>query len=404
MCSVKKRDVELLILFLLYPLLSIPFVLKSAKKGNILGLFLLCNLFALIGFLIVPSYDVVNHGTWAYRCYSTGSFWLHYAESTDVFLPTLSYLLLTFGLSFHYVTYIFTIIASIAFWSVYYELLKGGHKYNTSKIFYISLLFFPFFGVITGLRFYTASCLLIRAIYDIFVSKQKFRGIMLLIVSPLIHFSMIAFVLVVFVALFIRLRINRICTFILFLFLCFSSILIVEYLVPYLEMSFNEDKVSQYSDSENLDYLEGQNINFLIVYYLGKLCSIPIMLYLFYKCYNLFCKERLLSVFVLFLYLYAISFEYVVMSGRFGAFAYLVFYLLMTKILLYNSIPMQQYKILLFSKLFGYMLSVWNLKDYFFMSNHLINLLYMPFPILLCNPYNERDYFNFYEIIVAPYV
>ena len=392
MNAIKQRNINLIILFLIYPLLSTPYILKSARKGQKVGLFLLCNLFALIGFLMIPSYDVVNHGTWAYRCIDTGVFWLHYADATDLLLPSLGYLFLSNDISFHYIIYIFTLIAGINFWSIYYDITKVNCYYNSTKLFYVCLLCFPLLGVITGLRYYTATCILLRGLFLYFFMNKKSKGIILLFISPFVHFSMIILVGILLIALFYKLKFNRFWTFFIFTMLCIFSVVIIQYILPFIETYFREDKVSMYTDAEDLSFLNGQNVNYLFIYYLKIVLNIPLMLFLYYKCYNIYKNDNLNSIYKYYLFLYAISFGYVVISGRFSAFAYLIFILLISNYIIQNQIPKKYYHLLIYTKTINYILAIWDLKHYLLMSNHFINLLYMPYPLLMYYSYSKNDY------------
>lgn len=398
MINNKRIDWGFLLLFLIFPLYSIPNVLKRAARCDKAGIISLCLFFCILAFLIVPNYDATNHGHWAFNTFQNGMFWKYNSELNDFYLPYLEYVVLSLGLQYHYVIFITVLFAALPFWMMFYEVANNESPVNKKRLFIIFLLLFPFISVMCGLRYFTAVSWLIYSSYQLLYARNIKKSIIFLFIVLSIHFSIVVQVIILIFAYLTKVRCNRNITVIFVISLCVLSVVIVNSLLPYLYMYFASEKVDMYADTEYMDVLEGQNVNFYISYWTKYLTWIPLTLIASFIYYEKIRTFKMFPMFWFSLMLWAIGFGFTTLEYRWGILASNFFFLCIFIEGIKNSwFPIKFYKIFVFAHTCRYILMVYGMKSYLRISDHLVYLLFLPYPILLCLPYEQNVYNYIWE-------
>lgn len=389
-----------IIMFLIFPLISIPLILQGLRRHYKVSMYLLCLLFSVIALYIAPNYDVINHGYFAYEYYSSDIYWIYFAN-TDFFLQFIGVLLLKNNLSYHYTVFIFVLISSIAIFNIYWDIAKNKTEEERKKMLRLFLVLYPFLLVILGLRFGLAVCLLISTSYFYICKKSKIAMVILCCI-PLVHISFICHVLVVLLYKYNKFKLNLTFAVVLFIMLCLLSIPIIKLGASLLEGYVNSTKIEQYTDENNLDFFANQNLNYFVLYYAINVFSVPLMLLLLYRNYNILSSHILFPTYIVFVLLYAISFDFTILSDRFGDICTLAMFILIVLVFSDKINKGRLYDIIFYTQILAILLTIFMRRNILlFESYKLLELLYTPFPMLFIENYNFEDYKYLYYRHIA---
>lgn len=398
-------NISLLFVFLLFPLYSLPYVIKKARECDKMGLALLVLFFATLAFCIVPNFDATNHGHWAYYTFQTNSYWYYRMESNDWFIAILGYLVLSSGLTFHYVIFFCVLFGGGAYWTLYYKMARKSTPNIQKLVFPTFFWIFPFISIMCGLRYYLAVTFFMLASYQLLVERKKTAGIISILIFSFIHFSLVVQFSTLIAALIFNIKSKKSFTFILVFILCSLSVSFVTYLTPYLGEYFAEDKIEQYTNVEYQDVLANQNFNFYISYYAKKMVLIPFALILIYKYYNILRNQTFFPIIWFGLMCWALGFGYTTLELRWGTIeSYLVF-LCVIMVFVKNPelIKLRTIKLITYTQAARVGLMWWDMKTYLADSTHLLYLLYMPLPFILANGYDIQTYEFIYNNHILPH-
>ena len=393
MNKTKGMDWGFLILFLIFPLYLLPKVIKKASQCDKAGIFSLVLFFGILAFLIVPNYDATNHGHWAWNTFQKGLFWEYNSDYSDAYLVMLEYAVLSMGFEYHYVIYITVLFSALPFWLFYYDVARSASYKQRSRLFVIFLLLYPFVNSMCGLRYFTAVSWLVYCNYKLMYCRDYKRAILPLAIVMSIHFSMIIQVFILLFACITRMRRGLPITIALLVILCSLSVYIFNHFLPYLYVYFPSEKVEMYGDVEYMDVLEDQNLNFYISYWLKYSCWIPLMFLFLLFFYKKVSSYSMFPSFWCFLMLWAVGFGFSTLEYRFGRIAALFFFIcFFVEAIIRNELSERWYKLFVFAHSCRYFLEIYDMKPYLAISNHLIYLLFMPYPLLLFIPYDHHVY------------
>lgn len=389
----KSIDWGFLVLFLIFPLYLLPKVINKARQCDKAGIIALVLFFGILAFLIVPNYDATNHGHWAWNTFHNGMFWYYNNEYNDVYLVMLEYAVLSLGLEYHYVIYFTVLFSALPFWFLYYKVAYNLSSKQKTKMFVVFLLLFPFVNTMCGLRYFTAVSWLVYCNYKLMFCRDIKGAIFPLIIVLSIHFSMIIQVMVLLFAFITKIKQGPKITFAIIVVLCCLSVYIFNSLLPYLYAYFPSEKIEMYGDTEYMDVLDNQNLNFYISYWLKYSTWVPMMFVFLFLFYRKNYSYLMFPSFWCFLLLWAIGYGFTTLEYRFGRIAALFFFIcFFIEGIRRNEISAQWYKLFVVAHSCRYFLEVYGMKSYLSISNHLFYLLILPYPVLLCIPYDHHVY------------
>lgn len=202
----RKYLVLPILLFILCPIMSLPFIFYYISKRKYEAMTLLSLFMALCSMLWPPTGDLYRHNMmyFEFQKMTTDQFVAFMSMQFDFVLYLISFLFAKLGLPFEYIRAIFIFTAyQMTFW-IFRNCLKLNPSLNKSYmlfflLFYLSVLFF----VITqGLRYGFAIYLFAFGLYLYLIDKNR-MGLFCMIVSVFIHYSLIPYLLLLLFAKFV---------------------------------------------------------------------------------------------------------------------------------------------------------------------------------------------------------
>ena len=191
-----KESIFLFLLGLFSPLLATPLILWSIYKKNLLSIYVLALLAALLIGLMPPYADNYHY----YLIYKSAyTFDIHRWLITDKdFLFTLlSYIFNSFGLSYIQMRLFLIISEMFVFAWIFYDFTKEHISYldNRKCLWFVLICFFvlDIVFICFFIRYALMATLLILSIY-LFYKRQSFKACIILLASLSAHFSGLLFV------------------------------------------------------------------------------------------------------------------------------------------------------------------------------------------------------------------
>lgn len=195
-----KQDVSysigVVIIFILSPFLSIPFIFKGIKYNQIIAYFLLALFLGLAAYLMIPMDDLLRH-------------WNHYNEykgmTTNVFLydvviqgfefviPFACWVMVNNNIPFEFLR-LFTVFVSFFLLTfIFRGFIKTSPMfYNREEVFkrfLIAFFLFDFFFTANGIRYGFALMQFIFGLYLFHKCKRRFWGVVFLLLATFTHLS-----------------------------------------------------------------------------------------------------------------------------------------------------------------------------------------------------------------------
>ena len=197
--TIQKQTFIIYFLFFLFPLYTVPWILKSMLAGKKVAFILWAVFMGLLGILYPPIGDVYQY-TKDYLLYKDCS-WNYFLELVafkfDYVLSFLSFLIGKIGLNFEVYRFLYNFIGYYLLGSLYLDIFskKEISLYNKFDKYYL-LGFFIAFNIITFLwRFGFSSILFVYGCY-LLVYLHKRIGWIYVLISALNHFSFFLFLIV----------------------------------------------------------------------------------------------------------------------------------------------------------------------------------------------------------------
>ena len=192
-----------LIIFLLSPLFSLPFILHGIYKRNKNSVFLFVLIISVISYLYIPL--VTNDKAYYYELYETlnysslNDFYNHFlVQKTDFIFYLLIYLFKVLGIPLHFLFFCLTAITLSLWFSILLQVLdlypekKKGYFFMSFLLIFFS---FSLSGLFSGVRFYLAiSFAFYGFISGILLKKSMLKSMIFILLSSLTHFSCIVFI------------------------------------------------------------------------------------------------------------------------------------------------------------------------------------------------------------------
>lgn len=375
---IKKTSLFLSVLFFFSPMIAFPFVwIEIYNKKKYANVFLALFL-SMCAFLFVPSGDLYRY--WLmYQSYIGADYISIFEFSLDYLLSSLLYILANSGLNHAFARYILVFICALFYFNMIYELLRTiNSRVKYTSIFFVSFVLFPYFTIISGIRFGVASVFYVLAVYYLIIRNNKLKGVVFLILSVLTHFSFLLLVLALLITIKVKLSRNQLL--LLGSLLLFLSAQVTNYIGVFEELRIFR-KIEVYTMGE--DYIDSLSPLLQLVKAMGACLRYPLIFVMLLKMppskmrnvvYGIFlilcvCYpfttifNRFMSVAVLLSFLCYITSRYLNVK-------YFVYVLLFFSIVAYSSSMASQYRLIA-------------------MSNYQ-SMIYTPYPLLFGQTYESQ--------------
>ncbi|SFU68309.1 EpsG family protein [Porphyromonadaceae bacterium KHP3R9] len=203
--KLQKGTLETIIVFILSPFLSVPFIFAQLRRGHERYMtFLLSIIMGFISFLFIPHYS--NDKTrYIERFELFSNFNLHdlqeyfvYGLRPDYIFDFIIYMFAKLGYSYHY---FFFFVTTVTVFSIFKfiqktnETLVRSFNYKHTLLFVILILgALSFPNLLSGIRFFLAGSVFIWAVYFLLINKSLVKGVLFFTVAILTHFSFAFFI------------------------------------------------------------------------------------------------------------------------------------------------------------------------------------------------------------------
>lgn len=196
-----KYKYESIVLFLLSPFITVLFQMFFLIKGSRFALKIFIFTLGLIGYIYVPSYS--NDKTRYYERYEVfkginfEGFIGHLVitKRPDFFFEALNYIFAILNVN---IQLLFLLINTFSIYTVFKlsDLITNYFASNKRLVSFLLILFsFAIQHLYSGIRFTFASCIFLWGVYFFEFKKNKTKGALILLLSLVTHFSMLALVL-----------------------------------------------------------------------------------------------------------------------------------------------------------------------------------------------------------------
>lgn len=199
-------------IFLISPLLALPYILKGVYEQRKFAYVLFAFFWGVMAFLTIPFADLYRHFI-MYQHNDNNPYVVTSLLSSDwlnVLMPIIYTVMNKFSLPFDYLR-LFEITSSLIMLSTIFRHLMETSScvYNQKEYFNRFLIFFLFFDFLfttEGVRFGWALCFFLFGIHLLFNRKSKIAAIVFLLLSPAIHNSFAMFGIASFVLYYLNLK------------------------------------------------------------------------------------------------------------------------------------------------------------------------------------------------------
>ena len=381
----KNNQIGEILLFIIFPLFSFFYSIKRSImyypfSQNILFLFMgLCSL------LWPPYGDLYRHNMVYFEfqemTYSEfiGFLYYHY----DFLFYLISFFFAKIGIPFEIIRFIFVFLSyKIIFFVInnYINKFSNCYKY----VFFTVFFSVPFFAITLGIRFEFASFVMLLAIYSLLVRNKKI-GYLYIIVSILIHYTMVMpTLLLIPILLNIKFTKKRM-LFVLFLFYLFFNVNLIEkiiYIIP-LPDFLTKSIIAYTSGYWGGEFLEDHSFKYLLSFHLKVILGYFILSFLLFK------KNMNNLVYYSYLLLFLLVFcntVSVTMFFRFFSFSIPVFLLAFFSSI--NRVSILELRVLCLVSCIGFLSQIYTNRREFEISRE-YKLLY-PTPYIITNVYQKK--------------
>ena len=199
---ISKNTIIIIVLFILYPIVSLPLVFSEIYKGKRYAYSLLAIFIGYFAFLYPPAGDLYRYRE---------DYILYYRESFSTFLTYLTFkldFLFSFLLYFlgkldvpcDFSRFIYTWIASDCLFQIFYDKTKTLRISSPNKVFLLFIIYWLYVNFIVLMyRYGFSSALFATGYYYLYYKNQKITAIVFISLAVLNHFSYIIFALCIIV-------------------------------------------------------------------------------------------------------------------------------------------------------------------------------------------------------------
>ncbi|MBD5334120.1 MAG: hypothetical protein HDR96_01795 [Bacteroides sp.] len=269
------------LLFLISPILSIPFIFRGLKNRNYSAFFFYALVLGTFAYIMLPYQDLYRHSL---NYYSWDGVPFDHIKFIDLMLNGLityvEWFMVNYDIPFEYLRFFEIIIAFLLLSKIFnYLLVKTNRDYTNIQLFnrlLIFLLFFDFFYTAEGTRFGFALSFYLYGVHALIDLNSKWKCTFFVVIAGLIHLSFIFLSPIVFFLYNLKLQKYQALVLVVILFFVFG-VLISQFaylLGSRAEWYFSnkEGGVASYSAMTTFG---------LIGFFMPKLAAIPFILLLF---------------------------------------------------------------------------------------------------------------------------
>ncbi len=388
---ISKQGLITLILFIVYPLLSLPFIIQGMFKYQKWAFILFSCFMGLVGLLFPPTGDFYRYTQDALfiKNLSWDEFLVYSFVKFDYFLVYLSYVLTHLGVNFDISRFIYNTIGYLLLSKIFLELLE----YNKEIKKKYRCIFFGLFICISLnmflYRFFFSMILFLYGSYQIIIFHRK-TGALFLMWAVLNHLSFIIFVIGFIGQRLGLFRFNRYIIAILCFIACFLDSNVVKNLFQILPVQYI-DRYMIYLDGYWAgDYLEDHSLRYRIMLIVSSFITYSSIL-IYYLIYDKINKEKkALTNYILLLVAFMSPFATIV--GRFLTVLSLSIKIIFMYSFKDNSLFRKCAYVLFYLTLLDDGMGIWSCRKELIMSDSNI-LLYGSFPSIITHSYSE-DWLN----------
>ena len=212
-----------ILIFIIYPILSFPFILKGILKRERWAYLLGAILMGYIGMLYPPAGDMYRYAEDfnLYKELDWEYFWIFMALKFDYFLPLLSWILGKLGAYPESTRFLFVACSYYLLLDLYHDITLSNKDMTRRTRVYSLILLVPLTFSIYLFRMGFAQVVLVYGIYW-FLMKNRKKGLFFIIFAVFIHVSYMPFI---FIAIASRYKIFNFSSNV-FCYLCFLLIFI----------------------------------------------------------------------------------------------------------------------------------------------------------------------------------
>lgn len=359
-----------ILLFLLYPIASVPLIVAGILKKQKWAFILFSCFMGLLAILYPPAGDLYRYAE-DFELYSTSdwnTFCLLLIFKFDYFLPLLSYVIGHLGGTAELTRFIFAFLSYYLMFDLF-SLICRDNNLNDKKIYiYAFIIFIPLTFWTFLFRYYFALAFLLNGSYRWFVHNEK-KGILLVALSVLAHVSYLPFFFLCFVS---KNRFFKFSYFVVLLLcilaLCCDTTSIGEKILSYLPFSDSLlAHIGEYIDgSQSESSVNNFSLKQMVIYMFSNVLSFYV-LYVYLKIY----KKKFISYMgfinsTLLMLLFSSSFP--VIFSRLMSVC--LFQLKMSILAFSEKYQQVHFKILCYISIFVLLVSVWQ-RRFFFTDGYL---------------------------------
>ncbi len=387
--TTKNKSLGLFLLFLLCPILALPFIINGIRIGDKKCYFLFTIFMGLIAYMLAPIADLGGH--YIYSDFLSRMDWevfkIYLSSKKDYITQIIEWGIPQIGLPFEILPLLEVVISFSLIHSMFCYSIKNSSKLYTKKEIFIRyvlyLLLFPFIILVSGIRFGIAVVIMLYAFHLWLERKKMIWPILLICISCFIHFSITYFVIPIVILLYIPLNKYRM-IFLLVIALA-SKAMINESTANYLIE--NEMAGSAYlgdgvwGNTENKDFA-----NTAIIYHWGqRVLLLPLLFILFSHFKQMKRWGNILLGFIL-LFIVFMNFFTITQRITVCILIFSIFFLLKIEDNGY-TLSHKSRRILVICAIISCCFDIWTHRKFINLSNY--QRLLQPAPITLIQTYSK---------------
>lgn len=387
-CRIKKNLLFTFVLFIIYPLGSLPFIIHAMIHRKKYGFIFFGLFMGLIGVLIPPTGDFYRYTEDAQiiKNFSWDDFFLFASLKFDFFLAYLSYFITHLNINFDFSRFIYNSIGYILWGLMYLKLINSNKQISKKENIVFLAIFIPVTLTTFLFRFFFSMILFLYGSYEIILYKNK-KGWIYVIFSVFSHASFVIFFIGLILSQFKFLIINRNYILVLCLMaLCLDSNVMI-YLLNYLPLDFVNHFMEYLDGKWAGDFLEEHSLKYRIMLFMGNSIAYATIL-IYYFIYNKMNKEKLaLSNYILFTVVLSIPF--VTINGRFLIVFLYNFKIIFMQVYRNDRLFRKCRDILLILAVLSTLTGLWSVRREWNLGDGSI-LLFSSFPTIISHTYSEK--------------
>lgn len=387
--TTKNNSLGLFLIFLLCPILALPFIINGIIVGDKKCYYLFTIFMGLIAYMLAPIADLGAH--YIYCDFLSRMNWetfkIYLSNNKDYITQIIEWGIPQIGFPFEILPLIEVVISFSIIHSMFCYSIKHSSKLYTKKEIFVRyvlfLLLFPFIILVSGIRFGFAAVILLYAFHIWLERKKMIFAFVLICLSCSIHFSMIYFVIPIVILLYIPL--NKYSMIFLIVIALASQHIISKYLADYF--IDNEMVGSNYlgngvwGNTENKDFAYTA-----IIYHWGqRVLLLPLLFILFSHFKQMKRWGNILLGFIL-LFIVFMNFFTITQRITVCVLIFSIFFLLKIEDNGY-TLSHKGRRILVICAIISCCFDIWTHRKFIILSNY--QRLLQPVPITLIQTYSK---------------